>query len=206
MQASIRRSLSIKQQRFLDFIQRHTVEYGQAPSYGEIMDGMGFASLGTVHWYVNALTHNGHLDRSKGPNGKRALTLTYEEHVTPARLPLLGLIAAGTPIEALENADSIFVPPPFAHPNNFVLQVKGDSMVGDHIEDGDYIIVRKSVEANPGQIIVALINGEATLKRYHPINGHVELHPRNPDYPVITINETDNFEINGVLLYSFREY
>ena len=65
--------LSFKQQKFLSFVQRYTVEYGQAPSYEEIMDGMGFASLGTVHWYVNALTNNGHLDRSKGPNGKRAL-------------------------------------------------------------------------------------------------------------------------------------
>ena len=170
------------------------------------MNGMGFASLGTVHWYVNALTHNGHLDRSKGPNGKRALNLVHEEHTTPARLPLLGLIAAGEPIEALENAESISVPPPFIHPENFVLQVKGDSMIGDHIEDGDYIIVRKSAEANPGQIVVALINGEATLKRYQPINGHVELHPRNPDFPVITIHKADHFQINGVLLYSFREY
>jgi len=124
----------------------------------------------------------------------------------PARLPLLGLIAAGEPIEALENAEAISVPQPFVHPENFVLQVKGDSMIGDHIEDGDYIIVRKSAEANPGQIVVALINGEATLKHYQPINGHVELHPRNPDYPVITVNKTDHFQINGVLLYSFREY
>ena len=199
-------TLSPKQQRFLNFVQRYTVEHGQAPSYQEIMDGMGFGSLGTVHWYVNALTHNGHLNRSKGPNGKRALTLTIEDHVTPARLPLLGIIAAGEPIEALENAEAISVPQPFVHPDNFVLQVKGDSMIGDHIEDGDYIIVRKSAEANPGQIVVALINGEATLKRYHPINGHVELHPRNPDYPIITINKTDHFQINGVLLYSFREY
>ena len=199
-------TLSPKQQRFLNFVQRYTVEHGQAPSYQEIMDGMGFGSLGTVHWYVNALTHNGHLNRSKGPNGKRALTLTCEEYATPARLPLLGLIAAGEPIEALENAEAIPVPQPFVHPDNFVLQVKGDSMIGDHIEDGDYIIVRKSAEANPGQIVVALINGEATLKRYHPVNGHVELHPRNPNYPVITIHKTDHFQINGVLLYSFREY
>ena len=199
-------TLSPKQQRFLNFVQRYTVEHGQAPSYQEILDGMGFGSLGTVHWYVNALTHNGHLNRSKGPNGKRALTLTCEEHATPARLPLLGLIAAGEPIEALENAEAIPVPQPFVHPDNFVLQVKGDSMIGDHIEDGDYIIVRKSAEANPGQIVVALINGEATLKRYHPVNGHVELHPRNPNYPVITIHKRDHFQINGVLLYSFREY
>ena len=79
-------------------------------------------------------------------------------------------------------------------------------MIGDHIEDGDYIIVRRSAEVNPGQIVVALINGEATLKRYQPVNGHIELHPRNPNYPVITVDQTDHFQINGVLLYSFREY
>lgn len=200
------KALSPKQQRFLDFIRRYTLDHSQPPSYQEIMDALGFASLGTVHWYVNSLTHNGYLDRTKGPNGKRALNLIHEEYATPARLPLLGLIAAGEPIEALENAESISVPQPFIHPDNFVLQVKGDSMTGDHIEDGDYIIVRKAAEASPGQIVVALINGEATLKRYQPANSHVELHPQNPDYPVITIDKTDHFQINGVLLYSFREY
>jgi repressor LexA len=138
-------------------------------------------------------------------NGKRALTLP-EEHATPARLPLLGLIAAGMPIEALENAETIDVPKPFMHPDNFVLKVKGDSMIGDHIEDGDYIIVRKTGQARKGQPIVAIINGEATLKRYYPKSDRVELHPRNPDYPVITVTESDNFQINGVVLYSFREY
>ncbi len=197
--------ISLKQQRFLNFIHRYTADKGQPPSYKDIMAGLGFVSLGTVHWYVNALTRNGHLNRTKGPNGKRALTLR-EEHAAPARLPLLGLIAAGEPIEALENAESVSVPPPFVHPDNFVLKVKGDSMIGDHIEDGDYIIVRRETQAAAGQIIVALINGEATLKRYYPSNGRVELHPRNPDYPIIHVNPTDDFHINGVLLYSFREY
>ncbi len=197
--------LSYKQQRFLGFIRRYTLEKGQPPSYGEIMEALGFASLGTVHWYVNTLTHNGFLDRFKGPNGKRALTLT-EEHAAPARLPLLGLIAAGEPIEALENAEAVDVPAPFVHPDNFVLRVKGDSMVGDYIEDGDYIIVRKTSQADPGQIVVALINGEATLKHYYPKRNGIELHPRNPDYPVIHVKRSDDFQINGVLLYSFREY
>ena len=199
-------SLSFKQQRFLDFIQNHTVKYDQAPSYEEIMRGMEFGSLGTVHWYVNALTHNGHLNRSKGPNGKRALSLSSEHNAKQACLPLLGLIAAGEPIEALENVESISVPAPFVHPDNFVLKVKGDSMIGDHIDDGDYIVVRKSMEAQPGQIVVALINDEATLKRYQPMNDRIELHPRNPAYPIIKISSEDRFQINGILIYSFREY
>ena len=198
--------LSFKQQRFLDFIRDHTVNYNQAPSYEEIMKGMGFGSLGTVHWYVNALARNGHLDRSKGPNGKRALALSPEHNIKLASLPLLGLIAAGEPIEALENAQTISVPAPFVHSDNFVLKVKGDSMIGDHIDDGDYIVVRKSMEAEPGQIVVALINDEATLKRYQPMNDKIELHPRNPAYPIIKVSSKDRFQINGVLLYSFREY
>jgi repressor LexA len=169
------------------------------------MSALRFSSLGTVNWYVKTLIKNGHLNRTGRPNSKRALTLT-EKHLAPARLPLLGFIAAGTPIEALENAESVEVPAPLVHPDNFVLKIKGDSMIDDHIEDGDYIIVRKTQSAEPGQAIVALINGEATLKRYYPQNHKIELHPRNPDYPIIHINETDDFQINGIVLYSFREY
>ncbi len=197
--------LSIKQQRFLDFVRRFTLENGQAPSYEEIMAALGFASLGTVNWYVKTLTDNGYLNRAKGPNGKRALTLN-EALATPARLPLLGLIAAGEPIEALENAEAVAVPAPFAHPDNFVLKVNGDSMIEDCIEDGDYIIVRKSAAANPGQAVVALINGEATLKRYYPKPSGIELHPRNPNYSVIHVHPGDAFHIQGIVLYSFREY
>ena len=197
--------LSLKQQTFLDFIRRFTLEQGQAPSYDEIMLGLGFASLGTVNWYVKTLEDAGHLTRLKGSNGKRALSTT-QEHVTSARLPLLGLIAAGEPIEALENAESIDVPPPFAHPDNFVLKVKGNSMIDEHIQDGDYIIVRKAPSARSGLIVVDLINGEATLKYYYPKSGGVELHPRNPDFPIIQVDKKDHFAINGVLLYSFREY
>lgn len=201
----MQKPLSTKQQQFLDLIQRHSLTYGQSPSYVEIMSALRFSSLGTVNWYVKTLIKNGHLNRTGRPNSKRALTLT-EKHLAPARLPLLGFIAAGTPIEALENAESVEVPAPLVHPDNFVLKIKGDSMIDDHIEDGDYIIVRKTQSAEPGQAIVALINGEATLKRYYPQNQKIELHPRNPDYPIIHINETDDFQINGIVLYSFREY
>ena len=79
-------------------------------------------------------------------------------------------------------------------------------MIDESIQDGDYIVVRKSATARSGQIVVAIINGEATLKCYVPRPDRVELHPRNPDFPIITIDPTDNFHINGVLLYSFREY
>ena len=79
-------------------------------------------------------------------------------------------------------------------------------MQDDNIDDGDYVIVRKTPQAEPGQIVVALINGEATLKRYYPKGDKVELHPRNPAFPIIKVQNTDNFQINGIVLYSFREY
>jgi len=201
----MKKPISYKQQRFLDFIQRYTIENNQAPSYEEIMEKLGFSSLGTVHWYVKTLSDDGYISRTRGPNGKRALTLS-EEHAVSTFLPLLGIIAAGEPIEALENTESINVPAPFVRPDNFVLKVKGTSMQDDNIEDGDYVIVRKTPQAESGQMVVALINGEATLKRYYPKSRGIELHPRNPEFPIIKIKDTDNFQINGIVLYSFREY
>jgi len=202
------KSLSPKLKRFLDFIQRFTLIHDQSPSYEEIMASLGFGSLGTVNWYVKTLEEEGHLSRIKGPNGKRALTLSHKEHATTttACLPLLGLIAAGEPIEALENPEMVDVPPSLLHPDHYVLQVKGDSMIDEQIHDGDFIVARKAKTARSGQIVVALINGEATLKCYVPKSNGVELHPRNPDFPVIKVNSQDDFHINGVLLYSFRNY
>ena len=194
--------------KFLDFINQFTLIHDQSPSYEEIMQNLGFGSLGTVNWYVRTLEDQGHLHRVKGPNGKRALIVAQEQlHATTiACLPLLGLIAAGEPIEALENPEMIDVPSSLLHPDNYVLQVKGDSMIDEHIHDGDYIVAKKAKTARPGQIIVALVNGEATLKCYVPKKDSVELHPRNSNFPVIKINSQDDFHINGVLLYSFRNY
>ena len=100
----------------------------------------------------------------------------------------------------------IDVPSSLLHPDNYILQVRGDSMIDEQIHDGDYIVARKAQTARSGQIVVALINGEATLKCYIQNDKGVELHPRNPNFPVIKIDPKDDFHINGVLLYSFRNY
>ena len=200
--------LSPKLKKFLEFVQRFTLIHGQSPSYEEIMASLGFGSLGTVNWYVKTLEEQGYLSRVKGPNGKRALTLIHKDYatITTARLPLLGLIAAGEPIEALENPEMVDVPPFLLHPDNYVLQVKGDSMIDEQIHDGDFIVAKKTNIARSGQIVVALINGEATLKCYIPKTDCIELHPKNPNFSIIKINPQDDFHINGVLLYSFRNY
>ena len=200
--------LSPKLKFFLEFVQRFTLTYGQSPSYEEIMFKFGFKSLGTVNWYVKTLEEQGYLSRVKGPNGKRALTLIHKDYatITTARLPFLGLIAAGEPIEALENPEMVDVPPFLLHPDNYVLQVKGDSMIDEQIHDGDFIVAKKTNIARSGQIVVALINGEATLKCYIPKTDCIELHPKNPNFSIIKVNPQDDFHINGVLLYSFRNY
>ena len=202
------RSLSPKLEKFLNFIRHFTLVNEQSPSYEEIMVSLGFNSLGTVNWYVKTLEEQGYLSRTKGPNGKRALILNHIEHTTTtnARLPLMGLIAAGEPIEALEDTEMIDVPSSLLHPNHYVLKVKGDSMIDENIYDGDYIVAKKTNIARSGQIVVALINGEATLKCYIPRSDSIELHPRNPDFPIIKISHEDKFHISGVLLYSFRNY
>ncbi|MCP4708232.1 MAG: repressor LexA, partial [Planctomycetes bacterium] len=159
--------LSTKQQNFLDFVRRYALKNNEPPTYEEIRTGLGLTSLGTVNWYVQTLVRAGLLLRAKGPNVKRALQLAGEI-ATPAQLPLLGVIAAGTPISAVENPESLEVPARLAHPENYVLQVRGNSMIDDNIQDGDFVVIRKTAAAQTGQTVVALINGDATLKRYQP--------------------------------------
>lgn len=195
--------LSPKKQRFLDFIRRFTGDHGRAPTFHEIMDGLRIKSLGTVNWYVRELEKLGVLERGKY-NAKRALAVS--DQPGDNELPLLGLIAAGYPLEAVENRETIEVPLSYIHPDNYVLRVKGDSMIDDHIEDGDYVIIRRKPEASPGQTVVAFVNGEATLKRYYPKDDGIELQPRNPAYDVIRVSPQDEFRIGGVVLAILRQY
>ncbi|MCK5686429.1 repressor LexA [bacterium] len=197
--------LSVKKQRFIDFIREHIEQYGHAPSFEELMLGLGFKSLGTVNWYVKSLEEDGVLKRSRGPNGKRALQLIEENEMTSI-LPLAGTIAAGYPLEAIEVPESIEVPLSYVRKDNYVLRVKGDSMIDDNIQDGDYVIIHKKEVVAPGSIIVAYVNEEATLKRYYPKTDHIELHPRNPEFNIINVFPDDTFRIGGELLYVFRKY
>jgi len=196
--------LSPKKQRFVDFIQYFTVNNNRPPTFVEIMSGLSISSLGTINWYVNELEQEGVLQRMRGKNGKRALSL-LEQHIDN-RLPLLGLIAAGHPLEVFENSEYMDVPPQYINPENYVLKVNGNSMIDDQIRDGDYIIVKKIETANNGDTVVALINNEATLKRYYLSDKGVELHPQNPDFDIIHVSPDDHFRINGIVLAVFREY
>ena len=196
--------LSKKQKRFLDFIRKFAKSSGEPPTFEEIRTGLGFNSLGTVNWYVRELIKNGYLRQEKGFNGKRALTVVEDR--SGHQLPLAGQITAGTPLEAIETQEMIEVPSSFVHPLNYVLRVKGDSMNGENIEDGDFVIIKKTNTAASGDPIVAYVNDEATLKKYYPAQDGIELHPQNPDYNIIHVSPDDDFRIGGIVLGVIRKY
>lgn len=194
--------LTRKQKAVFDHITSFIDRHGYSPSQQEIAEAFGFRSLGTVQNYLVRLVREGVL--AKDWNAKRGLK------VIPARsqaleLPLVGLVAAGKPIEAIETPDSIEVPPSMVGPGeNFVLRVRGDSMIGEGILDGDYVVVRKQSQADSGQIVVALINGEATVKRLLRKGERIELHPANPTMSPLLVSTGDDFRIEGTLVGVIR--
>ena len=168
------------------------------------MTGLNIRSLGTIDWYVNELEKEDVIRRMKGKNGKRALSVL--EHHISNRLPLLGLIAAGYPLEVFENTEYMDVPPQYIKAENYVLKVNGNSMIDDQIRHGDYIIVKKIETAVNGDTVVALVNNEATLKRYYRKKKNIELHPQNSDFDIIHVKSSDDFKINGIVLAVLWEY
>ncbi len=197
---------SSREKRILGFIREYSKTKGESPSFREIQQYLGVSSLSTVHYYINKLIDKGELVNRDGFHGKRSLEVISSENDAEQNLPLLGRIAAGTPIEAVENAEQISVPERLYHPENYVLQVMGDSMIEDGVLDGDLVVVRHARSAESRQMVVALLDGEATLKRYIPTESGVELHPANPDYPVIHVGADQQFEIRGRAIGVMRQY
>tara|TARA_B100001094_G_scaffold101223_1_gene97376 strand:+ start:1561 stop:2157 length:597 start_codon:yes stop_codon:yes gene_type:complete len=196
--------LSPKKQKFIDYIKSFTDENQRPPTFVEIMNGLNFSSLGTVNWYIVELEKEGMIERVKGHNGKRALSLL--EQKIDNQLPLLGLVAAGMPIENFDTYEMIDIPSQFNNKADYVLRVDGDSMIDDGILNGDYVILKKVQVAKPGDTVVALINGEATLKQYYIGSNGVELHPKNNNYSVINVNPDDDLHIQGLVVGIIREY
>lgn len=196
--------LTPKQKQVYDYISRHIEEQGFAPSQQEIARAFGFRSLGTVQNYLVRLEREGLLDRDW--NARRSLRLT----ATPERglkLPLAGTVAAGKPIEAIETPDTLEVPPSMVgNGEHFVLRVAGDSMIGDGIIDGDYVVIRKQATAEHGQTVVALLDNEATVKRLYRRGDRVELHPANPTMQPIVVYDLESFRIEGVVVGVIRHY
>jgi repressor LexA len=202
--------LTPRQRAAYDFIQSFGARKGYAPSYDEIRRHLGLASLNAVAKLVAQLRRRGHLAPAP-PNAKRWLELTATARASrPAAaaptLPLLGTIAAGRPIEPIETGEEIEIPASMLGAGErYALRVRGDSMIGDGIHDGDVVIVRRAQRADPGETVVAIVDGEATLKRFHPARGHVELRPANAALLPIRAR-ADQVEIRGVLVGLLRRY
>ena len=196
--------LSPKKQKFVNFIKEFTNSNERPPTFIEIMNGLDFSSLGTINWYIVELEKVGMIERVRGFNGKRALSIL--ESKINNQLPLLGVVSAGMPLEMFDDVEYIEAPKTYCKKDNFMLKVDGDSMIEDGILNGDYIIAKKVTVAQPGDTVIASIDGEATLKRFYIGSNGVELHPRNNKYNIIYVNEEDELIIQGKLVAVIREY
>lgn len=197
-------SLTPKQQRVLQFIKDYSGRRGYAPSQWEIAKHFRLKSLGSIQDYLNALEAKGYL--TKPWNGKRAIQLT-DHGATAVRIPLAGLVAAGNPIEAIEQSESLEVPASLLKGGeNFALKVTGESMIEEGIHDGDVVIVRKQETAKRGETAVAMVEGEATVKKFYPKRSCIELHPANAAMKPIVVTPDQEFKILGVVVGLIRKY
>lgn len=172
----------------------------------EIAEHFKIASLNAVFKHLAALESRGFLHRD--PNRARSIALSPQAESAVHVLPLFGYVAAGRPIEAVATEETVTLPEDFLphRGSYFVLRVKGDSMVGDHIEDGDYVVVESRNEAFPGEMVVALIDGESvTLKRIHPEGSQVRLQPANPAVEPIVL-DAERVKLQGVVVGLLRRY
>jgi len=198
--------LTEKQKAFLGYISRYMEDWGRSPSFEEICSHFGFTSYNTVTTYLKALEQKGYIRLPNKKNQKRAIEVISPVETRRLEFPLLGRVAAGKPIEAVEEVGAIEVPPSMTgQGNHFVLQVRGNSMKEDGILNGDFIVVRKQPTAENGQTVVALINNEATVKKYYKQKNFVELRPSHAHMESIFIKEGD-LRIEGRVVGVMRHY
>ena len=193
-----------KQRKVYEFIRDYIRTYGYSPSYDEIRERFNLRSYNSVQKYLRQLEAKGFI-RSPWGNMKRALELV-EQAPRALSIPLLGTVAAGEPIEAIEVSEEVVVPEGFlSGEGHFILRVKGDSMVADGINDGDLVVVKKQKTAESGQTVVALIDGEVTIKRFYRRGDKVELVPANDALAPILL-DGDRVELEGVVAALMRRY
>lgn len=202
-------ALTKRQRQILDFLRSFLEEHGYAPSFDEIARAFGFASLATVHEHVSNLQRKGYIRRSY--NQSRSIELAEDGvlHPRALELPLLGRVAAGAPIEAVPDGESLAVPEDMVRKGQrcFVLRVQGDSMIDEHIQDGDYIVVASQPTAADGEVVVALVGGEAaTVKKLYREPPHrVRLQPANPAMEPLVV-DADDVAVQGVVVGLIRKY
>ncbi|KKS31641.1 repressor LexA [candidate division WWE3 bacterium RIFOXYB1_FULL_43_24] len=200
-----------RQKQILDYISQYIQVNGHSPTLQEIADSMDLSSLATVHEHIQALEKKGVIKKYDGSvRGIEILDRTFNTSLSAVELPLVGYIAAGEPIEAIENSlATVTVSADIVSKTKrcFVLQVKGDSMIDMGIFDGDHVVIQQQDTARDGQIIVALIDNEfATLKTlYHEKNGQIRLQPANKMMDPIFV-EPKSLSIQGVVTGVIRRF
>jgi len=198
--------LTKRQKQLVDYLDSYIVKAGYAPTLEEIGQHFGLSSLATIHKHLTNLERKGMIRRKW--NRSRALEVVPQQRRSAAvELPLVGRVAAGAPIEPIEQTDTISVPEELVgRGETFVLRVKGTSMVQDGILDGDYVVVQARNQADNGDTVVALVRGEATVKRiYREKAGMVRLQPANDSLAPILVRASD-VEIRGVVTAVMRKY
>jgi repressor LexA len=195
-----------RQKEVLDFISTFVERNGYSPSFEEIARGLDLKSLATVHKHITNLQNKGALQR--GHNRSRSIDILPQRSRTRSldRLPLMGRIVAGLPVEAVQNVESISLSDIVGNREVFALEVRGDSMRDEHIVDGDYVLVERTRTARDGEIIVALVKGsETTLKRFYVEGAVVRLQPSNAEMEPIYV-PAQQVEIQGRVLGMLRRY
>ncbi len=205
-------AITKRQRELYDFISRFVAENGYSPSFEEIGEGMGLSSLATVHKHVTNLEKKGLLTRDYNrsrsidlvpPKGKLKQSMAVNTGVV---LPLLGRIAAGMPIEAVQNPETISLADFVRSKEVYVLQVRGDSMQDEHILDGDYVLVEHTKTAHNGDIVVGVVDEtEATLKRFYREGDNIRLQPSNVNMQPIIVPAA-RVEIRGRVIGVLRKY
>jgi repressor LexA len=208
-------ALTRRQKEVMDLLSKFISKNGYSPSYEEIASGLGLASLATVHKHIQALESKQYLRRSYNHSRSLEIAERYaseerarrtENEVFPS-VPLMGRIAAGAPVEAIANQEQLHFSDFLGHEGTFALEVRGESMIEDHICNGDFVLAERVNSIRNGDIVVALIDGsEATLKRYYlEADGRVRLQPANASMAPIFVDPA-TLEIQGRVLAVMRKY
>lgn len=202
--------VTAKQKRIFEFIRRYMDSNQEAPTIAEIGRQFQMRSSASVHAVLTALEREGLIKRI--PNVSRGIEIVQQKegggNDEDNEIPLLGTVAAGQPIEAILNHDSISIPKDMqGHGRTFALRVRGESMIEDNIQDGDIIIVASQKTAENGQMVVALIDGNvATVKRFYRESDFIRLEPANPQFNPILIKSPEEIQIQGVVKGLIRKY
>lgn len=196
--------LTKRQKEIYQYLKEHIQTMGYAPSIMEICAQFNLSSPATVHKHLTHIEEKGLIRREQ--NLSRAIELVEETAAAFPEFQLLGHIMAGKPIEVIAAREMMSLLPDPAGKDIFVLQVKGQSMIDDHIQDGDYVIVERRDRAENGETVVALLDNEsATLKRFYREQDHIRLQPANETMDPIIVKEGD-FKIQGVVIGVLRKF